>query len=212
MKRRLFKISLFLFLGAIVNVAVAWGFVVSPGLKWLVLPILGSPSMQHLELWADHAPDGFLKDPKVSGEYMFEGIGSSQRIVLLIARDPYRTNLLCHHSVGWPGRCIEGALWSSWEWPLGKNDRVVYDAALQIPSWALSSTTPWRWLPLQPIWPGFAINTILYALVVWTLWSIPFILYRILRRKSGLCIKCGYDLRESPNRCPECGWGREVEA
>ena len=60
-------------------------------------------------------------------------------------------------------------------------------------------------LPLQPIWPGFAINTAFYALILWLPFA-PFQLRRYMRIKRGLCIKCGYDLRGTEHEvCPECG-------
>ncbi len=51
-----------------------------------------------------------------------------------------------------------------------------------------------------PLW----IPTIVFAAL--SLWSgyVP-IRRRRKRKKLGLCLKCGYDLRASKDRCPECG-------
>ncbi len=66
-------------------------------------------------------------------------------------------------------------------------------------------------IPLRPLWPGFAVNTVFYAALLWPLISGPFALRRRIRRKRGLCVACGYDLRGNLSAgCPECGWRREA--
>ena len=89
---------------------------------------------------------------------------------------------------------------TSYVWPL------VHDE--------LKGPALWRRLPLAPIWPGFAINTLFYAALLWLGFCGPFALRRQIRRKHGRCVKCGYDLRGAPGTdagCPECGWNREAE-
>ena len=61
-----------------------------------------------------------------------------------------------------------------------------------------------RLLPLRPLWPGFIINTLFYALLLWLLFFAPFAARRMLRRRRGLCEKCAYPLGVSPI-CTECG-------
>jgi hypothetical protein len=61
---------------------------------------------------------------------------------------------------------------------------------------------PWRWV----LGAGFAL---------WTFVALPSLArYRLhvlrdqaieARRRNGCCQSCGYDLRASPDRCPECG-------
>ncbi len=60
--------------------------------------------------------------------------------------------------------------------------------------------------PIGVIEPGFAINTVFYAAILWLLTLGPFTARRMIRRKRGRCIKCGYDLRGAEHAvCPECG-------
>ena len=50
--------------------------------------------------------------------------------------------------------------------------------------------------------PGMA----LYGLVRLALWSWTLRRARRVRRmRDGLCPECGYDVRASPEQCPECG-------
>ena len=56
------------------------------------------------------------------------------------------------------------------------------------------------WYVLIPLW----IPALFFA-VVWSFWFLYPSLRRRKRERLGLCLCCGYDLRGSINRCPECG-------
>src|SRR5262245_13435708 len=49
---------------------------------------------------------------------------------------------------------------------------------------------PWLPMALLAVMPGLSLNQVRKA-------------RRVARQ--GLCPKCGYDLRATPKRCPECG-------
>jgi hypothetical protein len=45
----------------------------------------------------------------------------------------------------------------------------------------------------------------LLGAVIWITWLVRTVRREQKRSREGLCMKCGYDLRESKERCPECG-------
>ncbi len=57
-----------------------------------------------------------------------------------------------------------------------------------------------RWSIVVPLW----MPASLFA-AVWCYYFLVPSLRRRRRKRLGLCLYCGYDLRASINRCPECG-------
>ncbi len=144
-------IAIFLLAGAVVNVAVAWGFVPWPG-SW--------------------------NDPVVDWWVAYGGPVSGLR-------------------AGWPMRSM-GAAWV--DEPLLNPSHVGAVICRR------DGATHFDILALRPIWPGFAINTLFWAAVLWLVIPGPFALRRLIRRRRGLCPACGYDLRHGEHEaCPECG-------
>ncbi|MCH8964385.1 MAG: hypothetical protein IIB58_05455 [Planctomycetes bacterium] len=73
---------------------------------------------------------------------------------------------------------------------------------------------PFRWDNSTITWRGATYRTKTISFPHWLfvlVFSIPLfvagkrVYRRRKRKKLGLCVKCGYDLRASKDRCPECG-------
>jgi len=62
------------------------------------------------------------------------------------------------------------------------------------------------WLPSLPIFGSSRLDLPLWIPTIFFAGMLVFVRTRHhSRRKLGLCVKCGYDLRGSGERCPECG-------
>ena len=225
MKRWLAKIVVFLLLGAIVNVAVAWGCAVRPYPRVLFTSKVSPWPSRYYE-WT--SPDGFhTYIVERSDEW---GVSQLRMLALMnrIGPPPQRLNdsqyrdlvpdwsafakqevwarpgadFLKEQANGWPLLCLR--LYGSTIVGEGVTSRQLgMTGRLELP-WF---DRPWRnVVPYLPIWPGFAINTIFYAVILWLLTLGPFTARRLIRRKRGHCLKCGYDLRGAEHEvCPECG-------
>jgi hypothetical protein len=68
--------------------------------------------------------------------------------------------------------------------------------------WYHDSHAPDTWILGAPCWFVMLLTAVMPAL--WVHWFSPWGRRRF-RQQHGLCRICGYDLRASPERCPECG-------
>ena len=79
------------------------------------------------------------------------------------------------------------------------------------PSYAAGTNKPV--MLYRPIPLGFAVNTVLAAIVLWLVYATLTVPRRFLvevsRLRRGCCVVCGYDVGyDFVAGCPECGWNR----
>ena len=200
------RASIFLLLGAIVNIAVAWGC------SWIAGRGAFEPypySHDYTADWADRPP-GFWKftpteffggESKTLAETVYSADAAAYvrydtlRLPPGVAlRPPPDVDevavgfLKTTVEVGLPCRSLTHVRWSS-DW------HESCEGGLRVAE---------RYVPFRPVWPGFAINTIFYALILWPLLAAPGFVRRRRRLKRGLCPACAYPIGSSPV-CTECG-------
>jgi hypothetical protein len=202
------RVLVFLLLGAIVNVAVAWGCA-----AWI-----GCPRREYrasFEPWVREVPTEWLPPRQI-------GYGSV----------PGRSGIYqTTAGFGMPGRVFEqyvkigNCFWISVDqfgWPrlsLECEERTAVlpgdvrnitrlPLDIQIPGVAPSRGIFDRYLPLRPLWPGFAINTIFYAVILALLFYGPGRVRRFVRVRRGRCPACGFIIAPGTcanGLCSECG-------
>lgn len=97
--------------------------------------------------------------------------------------------------------------WDSKIWPIGR--RLAYDLIT-----ALRSGYLWLGfagvafivqIGFSTMWPGVVGGGALVGMALLEIKSKKRKRQQVYRRVHGLCLSCGYDLRETLGRCPECG-------
>ena len=212
MKRRLLQIIVLLVLGAIVNVAVAWGCAAVRSTKFV--------SVDHVNYHFDQSSLQWymLRLECRSNDRLVWSVSPSDlesygRHIHLPSRDqsdfapawsatrwyeaPTETDdgwVQIEMLVGWPSRSLYS--WTLYSTPW-ESTGIIVDANDQ-------NTSLLRVIPLTPRWPGFAINTIFYAAMLWVVFFVSGMVKRRVRRRRGLCPACAYPIGTSAV-CTECG-------
>ena len=113
------------------------------------------------------------------------------------------------HEWGWPMRSLRSV--QTFEESMSTAVRPVrtpveehwFKRGLVMPAFLVKSPEVTH-LPVMPVWPGFVVNTLVFAVVAVAAVVVPGVARASVRRRRGRCIACGYDL-SGLDTCPECG-------
>lgn len=213
MKRRrkiITRVIVFLILGAIVNVGVAWGCALRS------LSFGGSPRTALKSQWPRIAPPDFpdiaeyLEDDKTYG---FRQIVASahHRYISTEARwSDASDNPLWIQGVFQCGLPCLSLEWTA-DFSAERTVQLWNISGIEPPIFLQRANDNSKRLAYSLLWPGFAINTAFYALLLWFPFALLGFVKRQRRMKRGLCLACAYPVGVS-EVCTECGrpvgrWG-----
>ena len=211
MKRVAIKVILFLLLGAILNIALAWTLCQASGVGHDAADGSEELTDAYRQVWQRYAPHGFAVQPDDLAPFTDRiGFRAFQMYADREDLDPvdHFVELAVIKVAGWPQDSLIGYEFLRMNTSAGITPAWVEHSNrfLRLRTKERPGDRPTVWLPIVPLWPGFAINTIFYAAILWLLFAIPFALRRRRRIKRGLCPACAYDLRGNDSKtCPECG-------
>ena len=232
--KRLRVILLFLMLGTIVNVAVAWGIALTLTIKNTSNDVAINTTVTSSTYWELLRMEAFGTHFYMSSRAK----AHSEEEDVSRRKEYYSTTQLGIVKPAWGSMDEMTELFRSLPGPPG-NPIVVEIRMYEARGWPMRSlwclrsiyvedgtgvikwfsprgliATPilpdeyWgpRVLPLYPIWIGFIANMLFYSGFLWLLLPGRRALRREIRRKRGLCMKCAYDLQGADHKaCPECG-------
>lgn len=185
--RRLRRMALYLLLGLVTTVGVAWSIAA-------ILRAPGGARMLNMG-----TADGWRDGDRVH----YSGFG----IKVVRHWDAHQSG-----GLGFPLRSMSfsrDAGWAGPRCPLKRSPTSLYLNGIDLPTIGNSSDWGDPPLALRPLWAGLAIDTALYG-VFW--WLSVVVLYGFRaehRRRRCLCPVCGYNLKPDYTRgCSECGWLR----
>lgn len=211
----MFKLVVFLLIGAVLNVTVAWGCALAKirlePVYFMNVVVPSPDARKAMNFYLMYLPDvrgsGGRTPPEVRGQGCF---GYNARSVRWYNSRDHGASVQI--DAGWPVTCMTGGMWERWTGGGLTGTKLELIQRSYVESIAVDGEESLytegfpRLLPLTPQPTGFAINTLFYSAVLWLVMFGPFTARCLIRHKRGLCIKCGYDLHGVEHEvCPECG-------
>jgi hypothetical protein len=197
---RLIFVTAIVAFGAACTIAIAWGLALASSVSTAPREVIHAPD------WSRPVPDRWSK-PQLAMQSRGHGWHLLVQAGGASAADDYREVSIETRRYGWPLPALARETWSEFgitgAGALGPVTRD-HPSSAYLRGWAISAEAT---LPLRPLVPGFAVNTMVYAALAAAAWWSSGVIRRVRRQRCGACLACGYarDGLPASAPCPECG-------